>query len=36
MYLPQEKESLQQHTCNYDKMFESEIHKKENLEVANG
>jgi ferredoxin--NADP+ reductase len=27
MYLPQEKTSLDHHTCNYDKMYDSEINK---------
>jgi ferredoxin--NADP+ reductase len=36
MYLPQEKETLDKHVCNYDKMFEAEIGKKLNHEVHNG
>lgn len=36
MYLPQEKETLDKHVCNYDKMFEAEIGKNLNHEVHNG
>ncbi len=36
MYLPQEKETLDKHVCNYDKMFEAEIGKQLNHEVHNG
>lgn len=36
MYLPQEKETLDKHVCNYDKMFETETGKKLNHEVHNG
>ena len=35
MYLPQEKTTLEHHTCNYDKMFDNEKSKKIE-EVVNG
>ncbi|MBX3042610.1 MAG: sulfide/dihydroorotate dehydrogenase-like FAD/NAD-binding protein [Candidatus Kapabacteria bacterium] len=36
MYLPQEKETLDHHVCNYDKMYDIESSKKANEEIVNG
>lgn len=36
MYLPQEKTTLQNHVCNYDKMYEAETGVKINAEQKNG